>query len=130
MIHTDMENQRMNDEERSDGEQDFDTLCTQALENAKEDRATLKEHLTKLKDFIKSAGPGGSEVVLATDAVVKTTDTMVKLNAQVISIAQLKLKKLENEASFAPNEDEFDDDDVQDAYDEIEGRDVTEDKPN
>lgn len=93
---------------------EFEKLCDEAHENAVEDRKVLKDHLKKLENFLKKEGDG-SAVVLATDAVVKTSDTLAKINAQLIQLAQLKLKSQPEAA-----DEEFDDEDTEEVYSKIE----------
>lgn len=112
-----------------DKDESFEALCEEAHINAVSDRKLLKEHQKKLKEFIEAEG-GSSTIVLATDALVKTADTLAKLNSQIIHLAELSLKKASE--TEETNDEEFDDNEIEEMYDSVAKVDqkVDDDEPN
>ena len=90
---------------------EFDRLCEEAHSNARDDRARLDSYLQGL---INKSKNDVEYAALAAEAIVRVSDCMAKLNAQVIQIAQLKLK-----SSFVTSRPEEDPIEPEAMYDQI-----------
>lgn len=93
---------------------ELDVLCDEAHKNAKLDRSTLRAHMKKLKGSI---GDDPDRILLASDAIAKTSDALSKANAQIIQIAQIKQKSKMPTKSFS--DDGFNDSETENIYEEI-----------
>ena len=90
----------------------FNELCDEAHDNAKTDRTRMND---LIKQMNKATEKNPEIAPLLGDMIVKMSDCMTKSNAQIIQIAQLKMK----DEVKVRSEEELDEDDVDSLYDHI-----------
>jgi hypothetical protein len=77
-------------------ENELGELCDEALANTREDRERLKKFVDRLVSFVSSQDTDDAAANMATalcEPIVRAHDTLVKVNAQIVDIAQIKMKK-------------------------------------
>lgn len=93
----------------------FDDLCDQIEQNAVKDRERLEGYL----DEVGKASIGDPELAAAlAESIVDVSEVLTKNNAQLVLLAQLRLKKeLENKKKEGEG---FDDSESEGMFEEIE----------
>lgn len=93
----------------------FDDLCDQIEQNAVKDRKRLEGYL----DQVGKASIGDPEIAAAlAESIVDVSEVLTKNNAQLVLLAQLRLKK-ELEKSKKDGDD-FGENESEEMFDEIE----------
>ena len=96
-----------------------DELMEEIAKNVREDRARLVEICDALLSICKTGDfedPAGKAAIA--EPFAKIADSLTKSNAQLVEVAKLRAKDKK------PSEDEFSDQDLEDAYTNIQDDDI------
>jgi hypothetical protein len=114
-----------------DHSQDAEDLIEEARQNVRQDRQTIHDQISSLQ---KQAETNPELVPILAELILKSVDPLVKANAQIIQLAQLKVKRVLINSGPKDDTDDIlaqiesankdpspvDDDDSDDLLDEIE----------
>jgi uracil phosphoribosyltransferase len=79
-------------------EDDLVSLCNEALRNSKENRDRLRAFVERLTNMVTDETITDAEAANIASSlcepIVRAHDTLVKVNSQIIDLAQIKIKQL------------------------------------